>query len=210
MMDDARSATAEGLLSVPDAAQQAGVSRATINRWVRRGHLVAVTIDGRRHIRSDILATSLAITPIGGVVLTWRRDRQRAGMRLRALREAAGLTQVALVAASGVTREAISRLESGQTAPRAETVRALAQALEVAPERFVGHDPVGLAAVTVAEAAARLEVPVGRVRRWLRAGRLSGIRVCRQWRVPGVAIDELARSGQLRGRSHRLDSSDRG
>jgi excisionase family DNA binding protein len=128
---------------------------------------------------------------------------------LRALREAAGLTQVALVAASGVTWEAISRLESGHTAPRAETERALAHALEVTPERFVGHDLVGVAELTVADAAARLEVPVGRVQRWLRTGRLSGIRVCRQWRVPAAAIDELARGGQLRGHSQRPAPRDR-
>ena len=64
--------------------------------------------------------------------------------------------------------------------------------------------------LTGAEAAARLEVPVNRVRNWLKAGMLGGTKVSGQWRVPAVAVAELERSGRLRGRSRRLDPRYRG
>ena len=47
----------------------------------------------------------------------WRRNPQRAGQRLRQLREAAGLNQQELAARSGLTHEEISRLELGHQAP---------------------------------------------------------------------------------------------
>ena len=84
-------------------------------------------------------------------------------------------------------------------------MRALAQALGVAPEQFVSREPVGLKLLTVAEAARRLDVPAGRVQTWLRQGLLAGSKVSGQWRVPAVVVAELARSGRLRGRSRRLD-----
>jgi excisionase family DNA binding protein len=144
------------------------------------------------------------------VVPAWRQHRQHAGTRLRALREAAGLNQQQLAAASGLTHETISRLETGQYGASAETVRKLARALRVDPERFVGFDSLGLTRLTVAEAASRLEVPAGRVQTWLREGLLSGVKVSGQWRVAAVMVAELGRSGRLRGRSRRLDPRYRG
>jgi excisionase family DNA binding protein len=85
----------------------------------------------------------------------------------------------------------------------------LAQALRVEPERFVGRDPIGLTMLTVAEAAARLDVPPARVRTWLKEGALAGTKVSGQWRVAAV-VAELDRSGRLRGRSRRLDPRYRG
>jgi transcriptional regulator with XRE-family HTH domain len=73
------------------------------------------------------------------VIRAWRRNRSRAGARLRSLRLAAGLTQLELAARSGITHEAISRLELGNRAPRAETIRCLAAALGVEPAEFVGQ-----------------------------------------------------------------------
>ena len=64
--------------------------------------------------------------------------------------------------------------------------------------------------LTPAEAAARLDVPVERVRKWLQAGMLAGTKVARHWRVPAVVVAELERSGRLRGRSRRLDPRYRG
>ena len=61
-----------------------------------------------------------------------------------------------------------------------------------------------------AEAAARLRVPAGRVQTWLREGKLAGVKVSGQWRVPVSAVRDLARSGRLRGRSRRLDPRYRG
>ena len=90
-------------------------------------------------------------------------------------------------------------------APHAATVIALAQALDVAPERFVSREPGRLTTLTVAETAARLDVPAGRVQTWLRQGLLAGSKVSGQWRVPAVVVAELDRSGRLRGRSRHLD-----
>jgi excisionase family DNA binding protein len=89
-------------------------------------------------------------------------------------------------------------------------VRALAQALAVAPEQFVSREPAGLTLLTVAEAAHRLDVPAGRVQAWLRQGLLAGMKVSGQWRVPAVVVAELGRSGRQRGRSRRLDPRYRG
>jgi excisionase family DNA binding protein len=210
MGDDARDPEAARLLTVAEAAQRSGVSRHTISSWVTRGQLPALRIAGRRYIRLPDLAAAQALVHAGKVVPAWRQDRRRAGKRLRALREAAGLTQLQLSAASGLTHEAISRLEAGRWTPYAETVRALARALRIEPQRFVERDPIGLTMVTVAEAAARLDVPADRVRKWLAAGVLGGTKISGQWRVPAVVVAELERSGRLRGRSRRLDPRYRG
>ena len=84
-------------------------------------------------------------------------------------------------------------------------MRKLAQALQVDPARFVGHEAIGLTMLTAAEAAFRLDVPPGRVQTWVQQGELAGVKVSGQWRVPAVAVAELGRSGRLRGRSRRLD-----
>ncbi|MGH2617420.1 MAG: helix-turn-helix domain-containing protein, partial [Thermomicrobiales bacterium] len=136
--------------------------------------------------------------------------RQRAGLRLRVLREAAGLTQLELEAVSGLRHETISLLELGRRAPQAESVRKLARALRVEPARFVAREQLAAVGLTVAEAAARLEVPVGRVQVWLATGKLAGTKVSGRWRVPAAAVRELAGSGRLRGRSRRLDPRYRG
>jgi excisionase family DNA binding protein len=201
---------ATGFLSVAQAAQLAGVSRYTVRGWITSGHLPAVRSNGRRYVRAEDLATTQAWAHVGQVVPAWRRNQRRAGTRLRAIREAAGLNQLQLAAASGLTHEAISNLETGKRAPYATTVRALAQALAVAPEQFVSREPAGLTLLTVAEAAHRLDVPAGRVQAWLRQGLLAGMKVSGQWRVPAVVVAELGRSGRLRGRSRRLDPRYRG
>lgn len=205
-IDDAQT----DLLTVTDAARRAGLSRWTVAGWITGGKLPAVRIDGRRRVRPTDLAATQASAHLGEVLPAWRQERQRAGRRLRQLREAAGLTQLQLAAASGLTHEAISNLETGKRAPLAATVRVLARALGVEPDRFVSSDPLGLSVVTTAEAAQRLDVPVGRVQVWLKEGALPGTKVSGEWRVPAVAVAELNRSGRLRGRSRRLDPRYRG
>ena len=207
--DDATPAPA-GLLTVAQAAQQAGVSRWTIGGWIAHGHLPALLIDRRRRLRPADLATAQAVAHVGGVVPAWRQNRRRAGRRLRLLREGAGWTQLELAAASGLTHETISRLEVGRRRPQAETVRQLARALRVEPARFVATEELAAVGLTVAAAAARLGVPAGRVRTWLAAGKLVGVKVSGQWRVPVPAVSELAASDRLRGRSRRLDPRYRG
>ena len=188
------------LLTVTAAAERTGLPRTVISSWITTGQLPAVRINGRRHIREEDLAETQARAHEG----------KRAGKRLRAIREEAGLNQIQLAAASGLTHEAISRLETGRCWPYAETVRKLARALGVEPERFIARDKTGLSLMTVAEAASRLGVPAGRVQTWLRKGQVAGTKVSGEWRVPSVVIAELARSGRLRGRSGRLDPRFRG
>src|SRR5918993_5747184 len=153
--------TPTDLLTVTEAAQRSGLPRTIISSWITTGQLPAVRINGRRHIRVEDLAATQAHAHEGEVVPAWRQNRRRGGKRLRAIREAAGLNQIQLAAASGLTHEAISRLETGKCWPYAETVRKLARALEVEPERFVARDSTGLTLMTVAEAASRLGVPAG-------------------------------------------------
>jgi excisionase family DNA binding protein len=199
-----------GLVTVTAAAKHAGLSPATIHNWIARGMLPSVRLGDRRGIRPEDLAATQAVAHAGTVVPTWRQDRRRAGQRLRVLREAAGLTQIQLGARSGLSNDAVSRLEAGRYAVSAETVRRLADALQVTPDQFVSHAPIGLTMLTTAEAALRLEVPTSRVRAWLREGQLPGTMVSGEWRVAAVAVVELERSGRLRGRSRRLDPRYRG
>src|SRR5918995_2766866 len=198
------------LLTVSAAAERTGLPRTIISGWITTGQPPAGRINGRRHIRAEDLAATQARAHEGEVVPEWRQNRKRAGKRLRAIREASGLNQIQLAAASGLTHEAISRLETGRCWPYAETVRKLARALGVEPERFIARDRSGLTLMTVAEAASRLGVPPGRVQTWLRKGQVEGTKVSGEWRVPSVVIAELARSGRLRGRSGRLDPRFRG
>jgi excisionase family DNA binding protein len=206
----APSREATQLLTVTEAAQRAGVSRYTVRGWITSGHLPAVRIDGRPYVHIEDLVATQDRALVGAVVPVWRKNRKRAGKRLRAIREATGLNQIQLAAASGLTHEAISSLETGKRSPYAATVRALAQALDVEPQRFIARDKTGLTQLTVAEAANRLDVPAGRVQTWLRKGQVAGTKVSGEWRVPSVVVAELERSGRLRGRSRRLDPRYRG
>jgi excisionase family DNA binding protein len=198
------------LLTVSDAAQRAGVSRHTIGSWITAGKLSTLRIAGRRYARPADLAATQETAHVGDMVPRWRQDRRHAGWRLRQLREAAGMTQLELAAASGLRHETLSRLELGRQGASAESVRALAQALAVDPEQFVGREPVGRTRLTVTEAAARLEVPAARIETWLQQGRLAGVKVSGQWRVPAIAVTALERSGRLRGRCRRFDPRYRG
>jgi excisionase family DNA binding protein len=199
-----------GLLTLQEAARRVGVTRATVRGWITSGKLPARR-EGRRYVVQPIdLLTAQEVAHVDGVVPAWRRQRRRAGSRLRSLRQAAGLTQLDLAAASGLTHEAISILELGHRAPQAESVRKLARALQVEPVRFVGREQIPPVGLTVPEAAARLGVPSGRVRVWLAEGQLAGTKVSGVWRVPAAAVRELVRSGRMRGRSRRLDPRYRG
>jgi excisionase family DNA binding protein len=207
--DAARLAPPAHLLTVTDVAEQLGLSRWTISRWITRGLLPAQRFGRRRWVRLADAQAAQAVMHAGSVVPAWRRAPLRAGWRLRQIREAAQWTQLELAARSGLTHEAISKLERGRRSPHASTVRALAQALGVAPTQFVlgtATDP----GLTTAEAAARLRVPPGRVQQWLLTGRLAGWKVSGQWRVATQSVAALAASDRLRGRSRRLDPRFRG
>ena len=197
-------------LTPAQAAQAIGVSLWTIRDWLRRGELPAGHRGHRRLIAPADLAAVHARLYLDGVVPAWRRERRRCGQRLREVREARGLSQLDLAAVSGLTHEAISRWELGQKAPNADTLRALAQALHVAPEQFVGFQPIGLTELSVREVAQRLGIPTKRAGRWIREGVLPGRKVSGQWRVPAVAVRALGGSGRLRGQSLRLDPRYRG
>ncbi len=193
------------LLSVTTAAQRTGLSRSIISNWITRGILPAVRLGGRRYVQVEDLLTTHAAVHGRGVVPAWRQGPIHAGRRLRMIREAAGLSQLQVAAASGLPHETLSRWETGTWVPLGRSVLQLAQALRVDPARFVGHEAIGLDLLTTAEAAFRLDVPIGRVRTWVKVGELPGVKVSGQWRVPAVAVAELGRSGRLRGASRRLD-----
>ena len=89
------------LLTVTAAAERTGLPRTIISSWITTGQLPAVRVNGRRHIREEDLAETQARAHEGDVVPVWRKNRTRAGKRLRAIREAAGLNQIQLAAASG-------------------------------------------------------------------------------------------------------------
>jgi excisionase family DNA binding protein len=198
------------LLTIPEAAQQAGVSLWTVRGWIARGHLPSVRIDRRRRIHPDALAAAQEAAELRRVEPAWRRNPRRAGQRLRLLREATGLNQQELAARSGVTHEEISRLEMGHQAPLTGTVRALTRALAVEPAVFVARSKLAPVGLTTTEVAHRLEVPRARVQTWLKTGKLPGVKVSGQWRVPPEAVLDLERRDRLRGRSRRLDPRYRG
>jgi excisionase family DNA binding protein len=197
--------TRADLLTIPEAAQHAGVSPWTVKGWIARGLLPAVRIDRRRRIHPADLAAVEEDAQLRRVEPAWRRTPQRAGQRLRRLREAAGLNQQELAASSGLTHEEISRLELGHQAPYAGTVRVLARALGVEPPIFVARTKLAPVGLTTAEVAERLAVPRGRVQTWLRTGKLAGVKVSGTWRVPQAVVLDLERHERLRGRSRRLD-----
>lgn len=203
-------ATTERELTVAEAERWAGVSRDTINGWIKQGRLHMTLVSGRRHVRLADLAACRATMQLGIVLPVWRVDPVRAGKRLRTLREAHGWSQQQLALRTGLTHEAISKIELGRRAPLAGTVDALAQALDVPVERFVDQVSLGLSYLTVGEAAACLGIPIGRLRKWLRQGLVDGTKIAGQWRVLSVAVSELEHSSRLRGRSRRLDPRYRG
>lgn len=190
-------------LTRKQAAALVGVHEQTIVGWQTSGHL-------RRPFTVEAVLAAQHVVHLGDVIPRWRADRVRAGQRLRALREAAGLTQLHLSTRVGITHEALSNLERGKLAASAPTVRQLSQALGVAPVQFVDDTPIGLTLLSTVEAGQRLDVPPARVRFWMRNGVLPGVKVSGQWRVPAIAVAELARSGRLRGASRRLDPRFRG
>jgi excisionase family DNA binding protein len=204
--DDRRATDAQrDRLSVTEAVRLTGLSRATISSWITRGVLPAVRLAGRRYVTPEDLLAAQAAMHGGAVVPAWRQDPVHVGRRLRAIREAAGLSQLQLAAASGLPHETLSRWERGTWVPLGRSVLRLAQALRVDPARLVSHEALGLKMLTTAEAAFRLDVPASRVQTWVKQGELPGVKVSGQWRIPAIAVAELARSGRLRGQSRRLD-----
>lgn len=191
-------------LTTQEAANLIGVSERTVRGWVRDGVLRQALPGRTNRILAEDLYEAQRQAHVGDLVPRWREDPERAGARLRALREAAGLNQQQVAARCGITNERLSRLEHGRWAAKPATILALARALGCEPEQFVSHELIGLRTLSTAEAAAELGVSFPRVQRWLRHGVLPATKVGGQWRIPGVAVAELHRSGRLRGASRRL------
>jgi excisionase family DNA binding protein len=192
-------------LSVLEAAQQVGVSEATVRGWISSGYLPAQHVNGRYWIEPADLAATQSRQHVGRVIPRWRVDPVRAGARLRELRLAAGLSQQDLSARSGLTHELISQLETGRRSPKARTVWSLARVLQVAPQEFVAPVKVTEETWSAEQTAAWLGVPTYRLYRWLKQGVLTGRKVSGDWRVPVAEVMALEASGRLRGRSRRLD-----
>ncbi|HEU4471690.1 MAG TPA: helix-turn-helix transcriptional regulator [Flavisolibacter sp.] len=68
------------------------------------------------------------------------------GKKIVAVRKQKGLTQEELAEKAGITVRTIQRIESGETIPRAYTIRAIAEALELDPASITGQpeEMVGL------------------------------------------------------------------
>jgi len=48
---------------------------------------------------------------------------------------------------------------------------------------------------TMEEAAAELKISPQTLGKWLRAGKVRGVKLGRIWRIPESALDEIAKSG---------------
>lgn len=192
-------------LTIKEAAQLAGVSEATVKGWVRTGLLRQSLSGHRRRFTAEDLRNAQHLAHAGNVLPRWRGDPGYAGQRLRTAREQAGLTQLQLAVRIDLTNEEISRLEHGMLAPQILTLIKISQALEIDPERLVSVDALGLETLSSAEAATRLGVPPVRLERWMKHGVLPGTKLGGRWRIPAIAVRELAESGRLRGESRRLD-----
>lgn len=66
------------------------------------------------------------------------------GKRLAKIREDAGFTQSSLARAVGLSQSAISQIEGGERNPTYETIRQLAEAMNLSPAHLVGGDDEGL------------------------------------------------------------------
>ena len=95
--------TGTELLTIPEAAHQAGVSPWTVKGWIARSHLPSLRIDRRRRIDPADLAAAAETAHLRLVEPAWRRTLRRAGQRLRLLREAAELNQQQLAACRGLS-----------------------------------------------------------------------------------------------------------
>lgn len=68
------------------------------------------------------------------------------GTRLARIREDAGFTQSSLARAVGLSQSAISQIESGERNPTYDTMRSLAEAMNLTPAYLVGGEPEQLQA----------------------------------------------------------------
>ena len=66
------------------------------------------------------------------------------GKRLAKVREDAGFTQSSLARAVGLSQSAISQIEAGDRNPSYETIRQLAEAMNLSPAYLVGGEVEGL------------------------------------------------------------------
>jgi len=66
------------------------------------------------------------------------------GARLAQVRDDAGFTQSSLARVVGLSQSAISQIESGERNPTYDTIRALAEAMNLTPAYLIGGEPQGL------------------------------------------------------------------
>ncbi|HUT12630.1 MAG TPA: helix-turn-helix transcriptional regulator [Thermoguttaceae bacterium] len=69
--------------------------------------------------------------------------RREVGRRIRNARRSRGATQAGLSNTSGIAQEAISRIENGKQAPRADTLMKLADALDLPVDQLLGAGETG-------------------------------------------------------------------
>lgn len=66
------------------------------------------------------------------------------GARLAKIREQTGFTQSSLARAVGLSQSAVSQIEAGERNPSYETIRQLAEAMNLSPAHLVGGEMEGL------------------------------------------------------------------
>jgi transcriptional regulator with XRE-family HTH domain len=66
------------------------------------------------------------------------------GARLAKIREEAGFTQSSLARAVGLSQSAVSQIEAGERNPSYETIRQIAEAMNLSPAHLVGGEVEGL------------------------------------------------------------------
>ena len=175
MRDDECAAQLQ-LMTFMEAAQEVGVSRATVNGWITSGKLPSVHVGFRRFVRPDHLAAAQATARVGEVVPVQRADRTRVRSVTAGSPRGDGAKSAGV--GGGQRPDPRSDLLLGARAERSERRKRAKNSPrpEVEPEQFVSRETVGLATMTVAEAAARLSVPADRVSagpEWPAAGALS-------------------------------------
>lgn len=79
----------------------------------------------------DLVVQGVGVAAVSGHGITWlRRTGSTRGDALRRAREEAGMTMRQLADAAGVSANTISLIEAGRSAPRADVLKALADALQ--------------------------------------------------------------------------------
>lgn len=122
------------------------------------------------------------------------RQQRVDGAQLRAARRAAGLTQDELARHILVGRQYVCDIERGLRQPSERTLAAITEALGVTAGLPMSGDP-GAPLLSTDEVAAVLNLHPRTVTKHLRARRIRGVHVGRQWRVDPAEVERVRTEG---------------